>query len=158
LTFGKIIGDGATNIIPDEVRVAGTFRTMNEEWRREGLSKIKRLAESIAEGMGGRCEVELSPGYPFLQNDPQVTQRIRKAAEEYVGKENVVEIDITLGSEDFAYYSQLVPASFYRLGTRNESKGITSYVHTPTFNIDEDALTIGPGLMAWMAIQELSHG
>jgi amidohydrolase len=158
LTFGKIIGDGATNIIPDEVRVAGTFRTMNEEWRREGLSKIRRLAESIAEGMGARCEVELSQGYPFLQNDPKVTQRIRKAAEEYVGKENVVEIDITLGSEDFAYYSQVVPASFYRLGTRNESKGITSYVHTPTFNIDEDALMIGPGLMAWMAIQELNHG
>ena len=84
-----------------------------------------------------------------------LTRRIRKAAEEYVGAENVVDIDITLGAEDFAYYSQLVPAAFYRLGTSNPSKGITSYVHTPTFDIDEEALAIGPGLMAWMAIQEL---
>jgi metal-dependent amidase/aminoacylase/carboxypeptidase family protein len=85
-----------------------------------------------------------------------VTKRIRHAAEEYVGKENVVDIDITLGAEDFAYYSQVIPASFYRLGTRNEAKGITSYVHTPSFNIDEDALTISTGLMAWMALKELA--
>ncbi|MEQ1588036.1 MAG: M20 family metallopeptidase [Cyclobacteriaceae bacterium] len=155
LTFGRIIGDGATNIIPDEVNIAGTFRALNEVWRKEGLQKIKKMAESIAEGMGGKCEVTISHGYPYLENNPQVTRRIRKAAEEYVGKENVVDIDLTLGSEDFAYYSQVVPASFYRLGTRNDSKGITSYVHTPTFDIDEEALKIGPGLMAWMALAEL---
>ncbi|MBX2956281.1 MAG: amidohydrolase [Cyclobacteriaceae bacterium] len=155
LTFGKIIGDGATNIIPNEVTMAGTFRAMDETWRKEGLKKIKKIAETLAESMGGKCEVEISHGYPFLKNDPFVTQRIRKAAEAYVGKENVVDIDITLGSEDFAYYSQVVPASFYRLGTRNESNGITSYVHTPTFNIDEDALITSPGLMAWMAVNEL---
>jgi amidohydrolase len=155
LTFGKISGGTAVNVIPDEVNLAGTFRAMNEVWRAEGLKKIIKMAESIAEGMGGKCEVEISHGYPYLENNPEVTRRIRKAAEAYVGKENVVDIDITLGSEDFSYYSQLVPASFYRLGTRNESKGITSYVHTPTFDIDEEALTIGPGLMAWMAIQEL---
>jgi metal-dependent amidase/aminoacylase/carboxypeptidase family protein len=113
------------------------------------------MAESIAEGMGGRCEMELSRGYPYLQNNPELTRKIRSAAEAYVGKENVVDLDISLTAEDFAYYSQIIPASFYRLGTRNEAKGITSYVHTPTFDIDEDALKIGPGLMAWMAIQEL---
>lgn len=155
LTFGKIIGEGATNIIPNEVKIAGTFRAMNEEWRASALSKIKKMAESMAEGMGGRCEVEISKGYPYLQNNPELTRRIKAAAEQYVGKENVVDIDITLGAEDFSYYSQVIPASFYRLGTRNESKGITSYVHTPTFNIDEEALKISPGLMAWMAIQEL---
>lgn len=156
LTFGKIIGNGATNIIPNEVLLEGTFRAMDETWRKEGLAKIKKMAEHIAEGMGGHCEVKISNGYPFLKNDPAVTHRIRKAAEDYVGKENVVEIDITLGSEDFAYYSHEIPASFYRLGTRNEHKGITAYVHTPVFDIDEDALTIGPGLMAWMAINELT--
>ncbi len=156
LTFGRIIGEGATNIIPDEVNIAGTFRALNEVWRKEGLQKIKKMAESIAEGMGGKCEVTISHGYPYLENNPQVTKRIRKAAEEYVGKENVVDIDLTLGSEDFAYYSHVVPASFYRLGTRNDLKGITSYVHTPTFDIDEEALKLGPGLMAWMAITELS--
>jgi amidohydrolase len=155
LTFGKIIGEGATNIIPNEVNIAGTFRAMNEEWRESALRKIKKMAESIAEGMGGKCEVDISRGYPYLQNDPELTRRIRKAAEAYVGKENVVDLDITLGAEDFAYYSQIIPASFYRLGTRNEEKGITSYVHTPTFDIDEDALKIGPGLMAWIAVQEL---
>ena len=87
---------------------------------------------------------------------PGVTRRIRRAAEAYVGTENVTDIDITLGAEDFSYYSQVIPASFYRLGTSNPAKGITSYVHTPTFNIDEDALRIGPGLMAWMAVHELA--
>jgi amidohydrolase len=156
LTFGKISAEGATNIIPDEVNIAGTFRAMNEVWRESALEKIKKMAESLAEGMGGKCEVDISRGYPYLQNDPHLTQRIRKAAEAYVGKENVVDLEITLAAEDFAYYSQIIPASFYRLGTRNEQKGITSYVHTPTFDIDEDALKLGPGLMAWMAVQELS--
>jgi amidohydrolase len=155
LTFGKIIGEGATNIIPDEVNIAGTFRAMNEEWRASGLKKIQKMAESIAEGMGGKCVVDISHGYPYLENNPELTRRIRQAAEEFVGKENVLDIDITLGAEDFSYYSQVIPASFYRIGTRNEAKGITSYVHTPTFDIDEDALKISTGLMAWMAIKEL---
>lgn len=155
LSFGNIIGKGATNIIPNEVNIAGTFRAMNEEWRASALAKIRKMAESVAEGMGGKCEVEISKGYPYLENNPELTRRIRQAAEDYVGRENVVDIDITLGAEDFSYYSQVIPASFYRLGTSNPAKGITSYVHTPTFDIDEDALKIGPGLMAWMAIREL---
>ena len=157
LTFGNIVGKGATNIIPDEVNIAGTFRAMNEEWRNAALDKIKKMAESIAEGMGGRCEVNISRGYPYLENNPALTKKIRSAAVEYVGDENVVDIDITLGAEDFAYYSQVIPAAFYRLGTRNEAKGITSYVHTPTFNIDEDALKISTGLMTWMALKELAE-
>lgn len=155
LTFGKILAEGATNIIPDEVKISGTFRALNEKWREEGLQKIKKMAEGIADSMGAKCEVKISRGYPYLENNPELTKRIRTAAEEYLGKENVVDIELTLGSEDFAYYSQQIPASFYRLGTRNESKGITSYVHTPTFDIDEDALMISTGLMAWMAVKEL---
>lgn len=155
LTFGKIEGGATTNVIPGEVNIAGTFRAMDEVWREEALTRIKKMAESLAEGMGGKCEVNISRGYPFLKNDPQVTKRIKQAATEYVGAENVVDIDITLGAEDFSYYSQLVPASFYRLGTRNEAKGITSYVHTPTFDIDEESLKISSGLMAWMAVKEL---
>lgn len=155
LTFGKISGEGATNIIPDEVNIAGTFRAMDETWRKDALEKINKMARGIAEGMGGRCEVDISRGYPYLENNPALTRRLREAAEAYVGPGNVVDLDITLGAEDFAYYSQVIPASFYRLGTRNEAKGLTSYVHTPTFDIDEDALKIGPGLMAWMAVREL---
>lgn len=156
LTFGRITGLGATNIIPDEVNIAGTFRAMNETWRASALEKIRKMAESIAEGMGGRCEVDISKGYPYLENNPTLTRSIRIAAEEYVGPQNVENLDITLGAEDFSYYSQIIPASFYRIGTRNEVKGIRSYVHTPTFDIDEDALKISSGLMAWMALRELS--
>jgi amidohydrolase len=157
LTFGRIIGEGATNIIPNEVNIAGTFRALNEEWRAEGLQKIKKMAESIAEGMGGRCEVEISHGYPYLENNPEVTRRIRRAAAAYVGEENIEDLDISLGAEDFSYYSQVIPASFYRLGTKNEAKGITSYVHTPTFDIDEDAFGLSCGLMAWLALKELEN-
>jgi amidohydrolase len=155
LSFGKVTAEGATNIIPDEVKIAGTFRALNEQWRESGLKKIETMAKAIAEGMGGRCEVKISKGYPFLKNDVTLTRRIREATNEYLGESNVVDIDLTLGSEDFSHYSHVIPASFYRLGTRNEARNITSYVHTPTFDIDEDALKHGPGVMAWMAVKEL---
>ncbi|ELR69921.1 N-acetyl-L,L-diaminopimelate deacetylase [Fulvivirga imtechensis AK7] len=157
LSFGKVIANGATNIIPEEVYVAGTFRAMNEEWRAEALKRIKKMAEGIAASMGGMCEVDISKGYPFLENDPALTGKTRSAAEAYVGKENVVDLDVWMGAEDFAYYTHEIPACFYRLGTRNEAKGITSYVHTPTFNIDEEALEIGAGMMAWIAVNELNR-
>lgn len=156
LSFGKVEANGATNIIPDKVEVAGTFRAMNEEWRAEAHRIIKKMAENIAEGMGGKCEVNISKGYPYLENDPATTAKARKLAEEYMGKENVLDLDLWMGAEDFSYYTHEVPACFYRLGTRNEEKGITSYVHTPTFNIDENALEIGAGMMAWIAINSLS--
>lgn len=157
LSFGKITADGATNVVPDQVQIAGTFRTLDEGWRKKGLEQIRSIAVGMAESMGGKCEVNISHGYPFLMNDQELTGRMRGYAEEYMGIENVEEIDLTLGSEDFAWYSQVVPSCFYRLGTRNEKKGITSYVHTPTFDVDEDALAIGPGLMAWLAIRELNY-
>ena len=157
LTFGKIEGLGATNIIPDEVKIQGTFRAMDEEWRADGLAKMKKLAEGMAEAMGGLCEFEVLKGYPFLQNNPALTRRIKKAAIEYMGEEQVIDLDIWMAAEDFAWYTHHVDACFYRLGTRNEARGIISGVHTPTFDIDEQALEIGPGLMAWLAIAELNH-
>jgi amidohydrolase len=155
LTFGKIEGLGATNIIPNEVKIQGTFRAMDEEWRADGLAKMKKLAEGMAEAMGGTCEFEVLKGYPFLQNNPALTRRMKEAAIEYMGMENVIDLDIWMAAEDFAWYTHHVDACFYRLGTRNEARGIISGVHTPTFDIDEQALEIGPGLMAWLAIQEL---
>lgn len=156
LSFGKVIANGATNIIPEEVYVAGTFRAMNEEWRSEAHKRITQMAQGIASAMGGECDVNISVGYPFLENDPALTHKTRAAAEEYVGKENVVDLDVWMGAEDFAYYTHEMPACFYRLGTRNEARGITSYVHTPTFDIDEEALETGAGMMAWLAINELN--
>ncbi|ARS37447.1 M20 metallopeptidase family protein [Pontibacter actiniarum] len=155
LSFGKVEAKGATNVIPNEVKLEGTFRTMHEVWRKEAHQKIKKLAEGLCESMGGSCDIDIKNGYPFLQNDPGVTAVARAAAEAYLGEENVVDLDLWMGAEDFAYYTQQIPACFYRLGTRNEERGITSGVHTPTFDVDEDALETGMGLMAWVALQEL---
>jgi amidohydrolase len=155
LSFGKVIAEGATNIIPNEVKIEGTFRTLNEKWRAEAKIKMKKLAEGLAESMGGSCDFHILDGYPFLYNNEVLTRRNREFATEYVGEENIVDLEVWMAAEDFAFYSQEIDACFYRLGVRNEAKGIASNVHTPTFNIDEDALEIGSGLMAWMAINEL---
>ncbi len=155
LSFGRFIADGITNVIPNEVKIEGTFRCMNEQWREEGLRRIQKLAEGMAEAMGGTCEFERVKGYPYLQNHPELTRRTRASTVAYMGAENVVDLDLWMAGEDFAFYSQVVDSCFYRLGTRNESRGITSGVHTPTFDIDETALEIGPGLMAWLAVEEL---
>jgi amidohydrolase len=157
LSFGKVIANGATNVIPDEVYIEGTFRTLNEEWRASAHKKMKKMAEGIAEAMGATCEFTIMKGYPFLKNAPELTQRVKSRATEYMGAENVVDLDIWMAAEDFAYYTQHIDACFYRLGTRNEERGITSSVHTPTFDIDERALEIGAGLMSWLAISELQQ-
>jgi amidohydrolase len=157
LSFGRFIADGVTNVIPNEVKIQGTWRCMDEEWRADGLQKMVKMAEGIAEAMGGRCEFEVVKGYPFLKNHPELTRRTKAAAIEYMGAENVVDLDLWMAGEDFAFYSQVVDSCFYRLGTRNEARGIVSGVHTPTFDIDESALEIGPGLMSWLAIQELGN-
>ena len=102
-------------------------------------------------------EFEISKGYPFLVNDPETTKRARLSAEDYLGAENVVDLDLWMGAEDFAFYSHEIPACFYRLGTGNEEKGTANGVHTPNFNIDEDALEISIGLMSWIAINELKN-
>jgi amidohydrolase len=155
LAFGKIIGNGATNVIPDEVRLEGTFRTMDEKWRKEAHLKMHHIAQDIAKKMGGSCEFRVEHGYPFLINDEATTSKAQKAAEEYLGKENVEELPVRMTAEDFAFFSQQLPACFYRLGTGNKARGITSGVHTSTFDIDENALETGMGLMAWIALNEL---
>lgn len=157
LSFGKVIADGATNIIPNEVKIEGTFRTMNEVWRAEAHGKMKKMAEQMAEAMGGHCDFEIRKGYPYLQNNPDLTQRMQGVAVDFLGADNVIDLDLWMAAEDFAYYTQQVDACFYRLGTRNENQGITSSVHTPTFDVDEDALETGMGLMAWVALSELMH-
>ena len=155
LSFGRFIADGVTNVIPNEVTIQGTFRCMDEEWREDGLRRMKKMAEGITEAMGGVCDFEIVNGYPFLKNHPELTRRLKNEAIEYMGKENVIDLDLWMAGEDFAFYSQVVDSCFYRLGTRNESRGIISGVHTPTFDIDEASLEIGPGLMSWLAIREL---
>jgi amidohydrolase len=156
VSFGRFIADGATNIIPNEVVIHGTFRTMDEEWRAEAKRKMLQLAHGLVESMGGTLDFEIRDGYPYLVNEPALTRRAKSAAIDYLGKENVVDLDIWMAAEDFSFYSQAMDACFYRLGTRNEARGIVSGVHTPTFDIDENALEIGVGLMSWLALQELN--
>jgi amidohydrolase len=156
LSFGDVHAHGATNVIPNEVKVKGTFRTYDEDWRSEAHVLMTEMAQGIAKAMGGSCDFDVQKGYPHLKNHPEYTQFNIDKAQEYLGEKNVEEIDLWLAGEDFAFYSHHVDACFYRLGTRNEAKGITSGVHTPTFDIDEDALKIGMGLMSWLAISELN--
>lgn len=157
LSFGKIIAEGATNVIPNEVYLEGTFRTFDEAWRKEAHYRMKKMAEGMAESMGARCEFEVRKGYPFLVNEEKLTASARSFAEDYLGKENIVDLDLWLAAEDFAYYSQQADACFYRLGTRNEERGITSAVHTTTFDIDEEALQLSTGLMAYISIKQLGN-
>lgn len=157
LSFGKVIANGATNIIPNEMFLEGTFRTMDEEWRAEAHRRMKKMAEGIAESMGGTCDFKIVNGYPFLINEEKLTEQLRAYAVDYLGEENVVDLDIWMAAEDFAYYSQVADSCFYRLGTRNEAKGIVSSVHTPTFNIDENALELSTGLMAYLALKRLGN-
>ena len=155
LSFGRILADGQANIIPDEVMVSGTMRTFDEEWRMEMQKRIRTISTSIAEGMGGQCEVSILKGYPFVYNDPRVTEKVRAYAEEYLGKENVEELDMRMTAEDFSYFAQEIPGCFYRLGVMNEARGITSNLHTSTFDVDESSLETGMGLMSWIVANEL---
>ena len=157
LSFGRIIGDGQMNVIPDEVRLEGTFRTFDEEWRHKAHLRIRETAVFVAQGMGGDCDVFIEAGYPFLENDPMLAANFKSFAGEYLGKENVEDLELSMTGEDFAHYAQNIDACFYRLGIRNIEKGINSNLHTSTFDVDEDALKTGMGLMAWVTIKQLQH-
>jgi len=155
LSFGKVEANGATNVIPNEVQVAGTFRTMNEEWRMEAHKIMKKMAEQLAASMGGSCDFRVDVGYPFVYNDEAVTEFARNTAEDYLGKDNVVHLDMRMTGEDFSYYTQHMPGCFYRLGVGNIDKGISSGLHTPTFNVDERCLEVGTGVMSYIALRQL---
>jgi amidohydrolase len=157
LSFGKVTANGATNIIPNEVKIEGTFRTLDENWRDEAHKRMKKMAEGIAESMGGSCDFDIHRGYPFLINEEKLTANARAFAEDFLGKENVVDLDIWMAAEDFSFYSQVTDACFYRLGTGNAAKDTQYSVHTPRFDVDEDALKISTGLMAYIALKQLGN-
>lgn len=157
LSFGKVIANGTINIIPDEVYMEGTFRTIDENWRTEAHTRMKKMATGIAESMGGSCEFNIVHGYPYLINNVKLTEKVRTFAEEYLGKENVIDTPIWMASEDFASYSHIINACFYLLGIANKQKGISSSLHTSTFNIDEEALVLSTGLMAYLAVKQLGN-
>tara|TARA_B100000508_G_scaffold137355_1_gene131717 strand:- start:246487 stop:247680 length:1194 start_codon:yes stop_codon:yes gene_type:complete len=147
LNFGHFEGLGATNVVPSHVHIKGTFRTMNEEWRAEALDQIVKQAELIAQAHGAKAKVEISKGYPFLENDPLLTRKFVERANDWLGSENVHELPIRLTAEDFSFYAQEIPTCFFRIGVRNEEKGITHGVHNSRFDIDHEALKVGMQMM-----------
>lgn len=155
LSIGRISGGVAFNVIPQDVELLGTLRAYNETWRYEAHGHIHRIATSVAQAFGATADCVIERGIPFLPNDDAVTTRVKKAAIAYLGVENVLPIEAAMTGEDFAVYAQQMPACFYWLGVRNEVEGITSGLHADTMTIDERALEIGSGLMAFLAVSEL---
>jgi len=152
LSFGKIQSKGgATNILPDEVYLEGTFRTMDENWRRQAHQLMKRQAELIAASFGGTCEFRIDKGYPVLVNDDQLTELVLQKSIEVLGNELVEVLPIRLTAEDFAYYSHEVPSCFFRIGTSNKEKNIGAPLHTSRFDIDEEAFKTSVALMSYLA-------
>ncbi len=158
LSFGRVEALGATNVIPDEVKLAGTFRSMDEDWRFKAHDLIKRTAEKTAEAFGATCEVEVVVGYPVLRNDETAAALVRQAAVDYVGAERVVDLPMWYASEDFAFYTEEIPGCFSVLGVGNEAAGITHGLHTPRMTVDEDALRVGTGFLAALAVRQLGAG
>ena len=152
LSICSIQGGNTTNVIPSEVKLMGTFRAMDETWRYKAHDLIRQQAKGIVESMGGELDLHIDIGYPTVDNDPAFTAEAWKLADEYMGKEHVEETEMRMGAEDFGYYTQIIPGCFYRLGVRNESKGIIHQVHTPKFDIDESAIEIGIGMMAYLGV------
>ncbi|MFM2361908.1 MAG: hypothetical protein RLZZ316_810 [Bacteroidota bacterium] len=150
LSVTSFQGGHTTNVIPHEVKLMGTFRAMDEAWRFKAHELIRTIAKSVVEGMGAELEMHIDVGYPTVFNNEALNDKARILAAQYMGAANVETTELRMGAEDFGYYSQVIPGCFYRLGVRNEAQGITSGVHTPTFNIDENAIEIGMGMMAWL--------
>lgn len=157
LSIGRVQANGSVNVIPDEVIMEGAFRTTDEKWRYNAHEKIITMAKGMAMSMGGICEVMVNTGYPSLENASVLTDNVTKFAQEYLGEDNVEEAALWMASEDFAYYTQQTDGCFYLLGTGNVSKGITSSLHTPSFDIDESVLSFSSGLMAYIALKQLGN-
>ena len=150
LSICSIQGGHTTNVIPSEVKLMGTFRAMDEAWRYKAHELIRKQATGLVQAMGAEIDLHIDIGYPTVDNDPVLTTAAWKRADEYMGKDNVLETEMRMGAEDFGYYTQVIPGCFYRLGVRNKEKGIIHNVHTPQFNIDERAIEKGMGIMAWL--------
>lgn len=156
LSFGKVIADGAVNVIPDHVTLEGTFRTMDEKWRSEAHAFITQIVQGIASGMGGSAKVEIVPGYPVLYNDPEVTSQARGFASDLLGEEHIIDMDIRMTSEDFAWFSQSYPSMMYRLGVKSPDTDDIYPLHTNTFRVDESALQTGAAIMSWLTLRFLN--
>lgn len=152
LSICSIHGGNATNVIPSEVKLMGTFRAMDETWRYKAHELIVKQTKAIVEGMGAEADIKIDVGYPTVDSEENLTGECWRLADEFMGKDNVDETELRMGAEDFGYYTQQIPGCFFRLGVRNEADGIIHNVHTPKFNIDERAIETGMGIMCWLGV------
>lgn len=153
LTFGKIEANGATNVIPDEVKLSGTFRIFDEKWRFKAHEHIEKIARNVAQALGGEAVIDIKVGYPCLVNNERLTDNARKTLEKYFDKENVFDLPMRMTAEDFAYFAQQMPACFIRLGTAASDGRFTNSVHHPEFDIDEKALITGIELLTRLVLE-----
>jgi amidohydrolase len=151
LSFGKVEAAGAVNVIPDRVKIEGTFRTMDEDWRKKAHEHIQRISRDVVAGMGGSAEVEIRKGYPALVNDPETTRRAKDFAIGYLGTDHVFELEPRMTAEDFSYFAQKYPATMFRLGTSYPGKP-GSPLHSSDFQADESSIQLSMGLLAFMAV------
>lgn len=152
LSITSFQGGNTTNVIPSEVKLMGTFRAMNEQWRFDAHKLIEKYVIQIAAAMGAEADIHIDVGYPFVLNNEALSADAMEWARQWAGEQNVTQTELRMGAEDFAYYSHQIPGCFFRLGAGNKARGITHLVHTPVFNVDEDAIEQGMGMMAWLAI------
>ena len=152
LAFGFIEGLGATNVIPNEVHLKGTFRSLNETWRYEVHDKIKTIIDDICLKRGATADRKIPVGYPSVYNDPDLTSRMKASAIEFLGEDKVHDLPVRMTAEDFSFYAREIPGCFYRIGTSSPNSELGhSGLHTPHFDVDEDSLKLGAGLMAYAA-------
>lgn len=150
LSICSFQGGHTTNVIPSEVKLMGTFRALDEEWRFKAHELIRRQCVEIGQAMGAAIDLHIDIGYPAVYNNEALNQIAVQQASLFVESDRIQETEVRMGAEDFGYYSQVIPGCFFRLGAGNVAKGIVSGVHTPTFNVDESAIENGMGMMAWL--------
>jgi amidohydrolase len=158
LSFGKLVANGAHNIMPDEALLQGTLRTFDETFRQRAKDMIKQIATHTALSFGLEAEVNIVDGYPVLQNNPEITNHLQQLATRLYGPAMVRTLPLRMTTEDFAYYSHLVPACFIRLGTANQAIGVSAGLHSPNFDIDESAMQTGASMLASAALSLLQNG
>ena len=150
LSFGKVIANGATNVIPNEVQIEGTFRTMDEDWREKAHSLIEKISKDTCQTLGGDCSIDIRKGYPSIYNNSEMTRKIRVLTEQFLGASNVVDLDRRMTTDDFAYFSHIIPSVFFRLGVGYDNED-NHQLHSSTFTANQEILNYSSGLLAWLS-------
>ena len=156
VSIGRIEGLGNTNIIPDEVTMSGTIRTFHNAWRETIHRRITDLIHHTAQSFGGNATMEIRKGYPPVVNDAALTQHSIKALETFFGKENIEDSAMRMGADDFAFFAQEIPATYFRLGVRPKNTQNIALLHQATFSPDEDAFEMGMMAMSYLAVSGLA--